>query len=240
MPNNIIMANAKGGYTANDWFDLTKPVGELSYSGTSIPEGVIFTGHTGITKMDIKNVTEIPGNFCKNCSALEEVELNANLTKINTTAFYGTSNLKQPIFVPRADITTASFETSGITAIVCKGIISSQSYSFKSCPNLKAVDMVDATNTGNRTFQNSAKLSTLILRNSSVASLFSVDALSGTPFASGKSGGTLYVPSALIASYQSASNWSTILGYPNNRIEAIEGSIYETQYADGTPIPTGG
>lgn len=235
------MADAKGGgYTANDWFDLTKPVGALSYSGTSIPEGLLFTGHTGITKMEIKNVTVIPDNFCKNCSALEEVELNANLTKINVAAFYGTSNLKQPIFVPRAEIATASFEASGITAIVCKGVISSQSYALRNCPNLKAVDMVDATHTGSDTFQNSAKLSTLILRNSSVASLSSVNSLSGTPFASGKSGGTLYVPSALIASYQSASYWSTILGYPNNRIEAIEGSIYETQYADGTPIPTGG
>ena len=41
------------------------------------------------------------------------------------------------------------------------------------------------------------------------------------------SAGTLYVPNDLIASYQSASNWSTILGYTNNQIKKIEGSIYE-------------
>lgn len=239
MPNNIIMADA-GGYTANDWFDLTKPVGALSYSGTSIPDGVLFRGHTGITKMDIKNVTVIPESFCSGCSALEDVGLNANLTDINYCAFFGTSSLKKSIFVPGVTLRTAVFESSGITAIVCKGVLGSQSYALKDCPNLEAVDMIDATHTGSRTFQNSRKLSTLILRGSSVASLVGVDSLNGTPFASGKSGGTLYVPSALIASYQSASYWSTILGYPNNRIEAIEGSIYETQYADGTPIPTGG
>lgn len=42
----------------------------------------------------------------------------------------------------------------------------------------------------------------------------------------------VYVPSALIESYKAATNWSTVgdVFYP------IEGSIYETQYADGTPV----
>ena len=68
-----------------------------------------------------------------------------------------------------------------------------------------------------------------------MCSLSNVNAFTGA-FASGGTGGTLYVPQALIASYQSATNWSTILGYANNQILPIEGSIYETQYADGTPI----
>lgn len=76
----------------------------------------------------------------------------------------------------------------------------------------------------------------LILRKPSVVAVQNINTFNDTPFASGKSGGTLYVPSALISSYQSATNWSTILGYPNNSIAAIEGSIYETAYADGTPI----
>lgn len=59
-----------------------------------------------------------------------------------------------------------------------------------------------------------------------------------TPFASNNEAdiATLYVPSALISSYQSASNWATILARAGKNIAAIEGSIYETQYADGTPI----
>lgn len=80
------------------------------------------------------------------------------------------------------------------------------------------------------------KLNTLIIRKPSVVSLPNINVFTNTPFASGKAGGTLYVPNSLISSYQSASNWSTILGYANNQILPIEGSIYETQYADGTPI----
>ena len=87
-----------------------------------------------------------------------------------------------------------------------------------------------------------AILDVLILRKTSVVTLSAVNAFGGTAFSLAGSGGvsgaggTLYVPSDLISSYQAATNWSTILGYTNNQILSIEGSIYETQYADGTPI----
>jgi hypothetical protein len=55
--------------------------------------------------------------------------------------------------------------------------------------------------------------------------LENINAFNNSPFAAGKSGGTLYVPSAQVAGYQAAANWSTILGY--NSIRAIEGSEYE-------------
>ena len=86
------------------------------------------------------------------------------------------------------------------------------------------------------TFQGCTLFATLILRHSAVVSLNNINAFANTPFASNGSGGTLYVPANLITQYSQANNWSTILGYPNNQILPIEGSIYETQYADGTPI----
>lgn len=89
--------------------------------------------------------------------------------------------------------------------------------------------------TGN-CFNACTSLNTLIIRKESVAVLDNINVFTNTPFASGKAGGTLYVPQSLISSYQSASNWSTILGYSTNSIQAIEGSQYENYYADGTPI----
>ena len=89
----------------------------------------------------------------------------------------------------------------------------------------------------NSNFSNATNMSTLILRSAAgVVTLGNTNVFSGSPFASNGSGGTLYVPQALISTYQSATNWSTILGYTNNQILPIEGSIYETQYADGTPV----
>lgn len=108
------------------------------------------------------------------------------------------------------------------------------------CTNLLAIDWLGGSITGSKNhFVNCTKLNVMVIRRTaSICSLATTGAFNNTPFASGKAGGTLYVPQALIASYQAATNWSTILGYANNSIQAIEGSIYETQYVDGTPIPT--
>lgn len=108
---------------------------------------------------------------------------------------------------------------------------------FINAKNLLTIDILGASTIPQQWANNCTKLTTLIIRKTgSIMALGNINAFGSTPFASGGTGGTLYVPSALISSYQSATNWSTILGYANNSIQAIEGSIYETQYADGTVI----
>ena len=111
---------------------------------------------------------------------------------------------------------------------------------FFGCSSLKALDWLGGEIIGtNNQFVACTMLNIMVIRmTASVCSLSTINAFNNTPFASGKAGGTLYVPQDLISSYQSATNWSTILGYANNKILPIEGSIYETQYVDGTPIPT--
>ena len=74
------------------------------------------------------------------------------------------------------------------------------------------------------------------MRVSSLTTLSYANCFDNTPFASNGTGGTLYVPSSLVSTYQSATNWSVILGYTNNSIQAIEGSQYENYYADGTAV----
>ena len=111
------------------------------------------------------------------------------------------------------------------------------SMSFRTNSKLKYGDFKNVTSIETYAFQDCVIFDTLIIRNTSTAAtLANINAFNNTPFASGKAGGTLYVPSALISDYQSATNWSVILGYTNNSITSIEGSIYETQYADGTLI----
>lgn len=141
---------------------------------------------------------------------------------------------------------------------------------FRQCPSLTGVVLLSARQFSNTVFAYSTKLKyldagktasgsaylsvntfqgctlfdTLILRHSAVVTLNNISAFASTPFASGGSGGTLYVPSSLVSSYQSASNWSTILGYANNSIKSIESTHTDPNapidltlyYADGTPI----
>lgn len=155
--------------------------------------------------------------FFEKCSALENVTL---------------SKLK----------TAGSWLITGSTALkylVLPAFTGTLTRAIQSCTALKVVDLYAPTNVASAnalTFNGDSSLDTLIIRGASVSALGNINAFNGTCFASGKTGGTLYVPQAMVASYQSATNWSTILGYDNNQILPIEGSIYETQYADGTPI----
>ena len=70
-------------------------------------------------------------------------------------------------------------------------------------------------------------MTTLVLRNDTVVTLANINAFQGTPFASGGTGGTVYVPAALIESYQTATNWSTLYASGTCNFAAIEGSEYE-------------
>lgn len=95
-------------------------------------------------------------------------------------------------------------------------------------------------------FNADGNLKTIILRRTTVVSLRAVSCFTNTPFKSGGSGGTIYIPKVLYdhlgdgtgSDYKAASNWSTVEGYGTITWAKIEGSQYENYYADGTPIPT--
>ena len=220
MPNNIIMADASG-YKASDWLDATKPEGEVIFYGAD-PVKNGFYGRTNITSLIMPNATWISDGMMFRCSFLRKLVAD-EATSAGASAC----------------------EYSGLTAIALPKIRFMYTYSFCNCPNLRAADFggTPAANEGffrNNIFSGDPLFDTLVLRANTVWTMANIGMFSNTPFASGKSGGTLYVPQAMISAYQTANNWSTILGYPNNSIAAIEGSQYENYYVDGRPIPTGG
>jgi hypothetical protein len=57
--------------------------------------------------------------------------------------------------------------------------------------------------------------------------LSSISSFNSTPFATNGTGGTVYVPQALIAQYQQATNWSVLHTAGTCSFAAIEGSEYE-------------
>jgi hypothetical protein len=143
----------------------------------------------------------------------------------------------------------------------------STDYAFYQCTNLETVVLPGHTRTfRSNDFRNDKKLQiidspasgydsdcvrscvalkTIIIRKSDAcATLNNVGTFAETPFASGGSGGTIYIPKALYdhlgdgtaLDYKSATNWSTLDGYGTITWAQIEGSYYETHYADGTVI----
>lgn len=195
----------------------------------------------GSGKIEFASATYIPPYGCAREDAHYDstiTEISAPLvTAVGTYAFYNLRAVTH-ISLPLAKTFGgyAFYRCYRLAAIALPACTTVTNYTFAQALVTEA-DFTALTNIPANAFRDGTNLSTLILRKTgSIATLANISAFANTPFASGKAGGTLYVPQALISSYQSATNWSTILGYANNQIMPIEGSIYETQYADGTPI----
>lgn len=218
-----------GGGSIRDELLGYTPAGDVYWEvSESIPSYSIL-GKRGMTKLTLDFSTG--GNFASSNS-------NANTFGYN----------RIPIIVidgGTRGVTLYGYQFSNNSSsfiLVCKGKINrpaTNSNTFRGNTGLTLLDYTYASGNGigQNEFYGDSSFGTLIIRSSTVMPLANVNAFSNaTKFRSGGAGGILYVPSDLISSYQAATNWSTILGYSTNQILPIEGSIYETQYADGTSI----
>lgn len=186
-------------------------------------------------KWDIQNMI---GQYCfSNCTALESIVLPEILAE-NTTgtciigrAFMGCVGLNElvtdyPCYLSSQSTSVFESCTALKRVIVPNWSLGNALKVFAGCTSLEIVDCKSGPINAN-CFQNDAQLKTLVIRNSSVVSLSNVSAFTGTPFASGGAGGTVYVPQALIESYKTATNWSTLYAAGTCNFVAIEGSEYE-------------
>ena len=105
---------------------------------------------------------------------------------------------------------------SALTTVDVKQASYVSSYAFYQCTSLETLEFEKAGTIATNAFNGSTKLKTLILRMDTVPTLGGTNALTGTKIASGT--GYIYVPSSLIDSYKSATNWSTYA----NQFRAIE------------------
>lgn len=217
-------------YRSIDWLNKNKPSGKIIYEGTNISDYFLYQ-RTGITSFSAPNVTKV-GQYC----------------------LYGCTNLNS-IYLP--NVTTLDYWCFAQNA--CKYLVFPKcnniggQYPFHYTPNLIGVDFGGEANKSsilkgyylsNYNTQDKRKLTTFIFRSHTLWTLENISAFNYTRFIEGERGGIIYVPQSLIEEYKNATNWSTILSYTKsdgtlqNQILPIEGSIYETQYIDGTPIST--
>ena len=161
------------------------------------------------------------------CNNTLESYYSPNVTQIRGVVFQNCTSLKSVVL-------------PNLTSIAYYG-------TFKGCTDLEVCDLGGTLDRiQNNQYEDCRKLTTLVIRKATVCALGNTNAFGNSPFASGKAGGILYVPEALIGSYQGASNWSTILGYATNQIKSIESTHTDPTapidltlyYADGTLIPT--
>lgn len=207
--NAEITVNVSGGgsITAHDLFSGVFPSGDIVENSIQT-YGTSLYGNTGITSFTSSSIkTFKTANCFYGCTSLKSVKFTAAISQMQNNMFQGCSAL----------------ETIEMPALAT----SFNGYCGGDCTSLTFADLGNCTQIQANAFKNARSLATLILRRSSVCALQNTSAFSGTPFANGGSGGTIYVPSSLISSYKTASNWSTLHGYGTVTWKAIEGSEYE-------------
>ena len=214
-----------GGWSTADFLAGLAPSGAIvADSITQI--GPILYNNKGITSFLSNTITKIlAGNAFFGCTALQIFRITATVTQLQDgNHWQGCTSL-------------ISLELPNMTA-------NFSSYGARGCTSLTLVDVGKTGQINANAFNGCSVLNKLIIRKTSVATLQNISAFTNTPFANGGTGGTIYVQQSLISSYQSASNWSTILGYANNSIKSIESTHTDPTapfdmtlyYADGTPI----
>lgn len=234
-----------GGWSIDDIVVFNGITGDVVITKTSVRDYALAYC-CGITGISAPNLTGI-APFCFSfMTGLQKISLPA-LQTANKKCMLNCTSLSSVSCPNLTTMTNDQFlENSAVTTLVFPKLTGDvYSASFRKNAHLLYFD-APATRIMQNAFNGCTSLSTIILRAASVCTLQNINALTNTHFASGKAGGTLYVPNNLISSYQSASNWSTILGYANNQIKSIESTHTDpnapvdltTHYIDGTLIPT--
>ena len=118
-------------------------------------------------------------------------------------------------------------ECKYLTSVDIPSVTTIEKEVFKNCSNLESADFSSAKTIESQTFYYCSKLKTVILRGSTLCAIKNIDAFVLSPFYTNGTGGTVYVPQALITEYQNATNWSTLYAAGTCNFVAIEGSEYE-------------
>lgn len=144
-----------------------------------------FHSCTSLISVNLPKATSLGASAFNSCSAMTSFEAPL-VTSITTQTFHGCSTLET--------LNLPSVKTTGTQGI-------------RNCKKLTRVDFGAVTNIGALTLDSCPLLETLIIRTTRVCTLGNTSALNGTKIASGT--GYIYVPDDLLASYRTATNWST-------------------------------
>lgn len=134
-------------------------------------------------------------------------------------------------------------------AVINKSGSSNYQGIFRACSALEKADISGNSISNAYFFYQCTALSVLVLRHTGIVTMGSSTingTFVGSSLSSGGNGCTIYIPKSLYdhlgdgtsLDYKNATGWSAYDGYGTITWAKIEGSYYETHYADGTTIPT--
>ena len=243
MPFAVHMGGG-GSISLEDYLNKTAPSGQVSAPSITKLYGFTFADNAVMTDFSAASVTRIGERDFWNCSELTNVTMpeleyagmssvaDGSITHTTTCHAFQESHKLGNINLPKLQKAGAGlfyrcgYGQSTYNAVIVLPAITLLGQNAFTQGKFKAVDLgPNLTKIYNDTFYGGT-YDAVILRSTTLVSANTRDAVRGIT--------KLYVPSALVASYATATNWSTDAG--SRTVLAIEGSLYETHYADGTPI----
>jgi hypothetical protein len=140
------------------------------------------------------------------------------------SSIFGECRSLTTVDIPLAESITGFSNCTKLTTVRCPSAKTVAGSCFYGCTSLAEFDSSTVTQINRNAFNGCSKLTSLVLRNTeTVCSLADTTAFNNTPFASGKEGGKLLIPRALVDGYKNGTNWSVVLAQnTNNKFLALE------------------
>lgn len=236
---NAVVDVPSADYTIKELAEGLQPSGAVDLGDTETVAQYALSYRLALTSVTGSNVTDVQASGFA-FSGLESVIL-PFVTTIGQYTFQGCKSLTT-VHLPRTNLQAFVFlDASAVEFLFLPSATAIGMGSFQRCTNLQTIILpaMRSLNAGN-VFVGDANLKTIVLGYDSVvdcnASMFGQ-----TPFASGGSGGDIYIPKALYDHLGDGSNldylhhtrWNTFNGYGTITWKQIEGSEYETYMPNG-------
>ena len=197
----------------------------LEYSNNSglksitIPNSVTSIGNyafrdcTGLTSITIPNSVTSIGNYAfSGCTGLTSITIPNSVTSIKSYTFFGCTGLTSiTIGNSVTSIGDYAFQNcTGLTSITIPNSVTSIGQSaFRGCTGLTSITIMGKPYFSDYCFQNTSKVEQLVMKDTTgVPKLSYTSCFQNSTLYNSSSTAKIYVPSNLLASYQTATNWS--------------------------------
>nr|DAQ37302.1 MAG TPA: tail protein [Caudoviricetes sp.] len=160
--------------------------------------------------------TSVRDRAFSSCTSVVSINLPAAKT-IGKWAFMQCAKLATVNLPEATTLESSAFSSCpALTSVTIPKVTSLPSQGLYNCTALQKIDLPAVTSISDSVFMMDSKLTAVILRSATLVTLSNKSAFSSSGISAGT--GYIYVPSSLVASYKTATNWATYAA----QIRAIE------------------
>lgn len=198
---------------------VTKTITEYRNENITTIGDQVFRLCNKLETVHAPNVTKIGASAFHGCSALKSADFPL-ATSVGGSGFYGCSAMTYVNLPKATSFGTYTFlQCYGLIDVCFPACVTVENTAFYNCTYLERADFPVCTSIDTQAFRGNVLLTALILRSETMCELKNTNAFlncyhfTGTVHSrynpDGLQDGYFYVPAALVASYQTATNWST-------------------------------